>query len=257
MPRVIAVANQKGGVGKTTSTVNLAVVLAAAGLSVLAVDLDPQCNATNDLGVDASEAELTMYEVLASKPADRVGVDEGVVATEHGPSLLVGSEALADIDQNGAGPGGEQLLAVQLSRSQRQFDVVLLDCPPSLGRLTVMALLAADEALAPVGTGYNDLDGLVRLMDTVERIRANNGRDDLAVAHVLVTSYDGRTQLSKDIARALRSRFPDEYLGVVHETVRVPEASARSMPVVAYRPECTAAEDYRELGKLLSERIAA
>lgn len=244
---VIAVANQKGGVGKTTSAVNIAVALGQLGASVLVIDLDSQCNATTGLGLDPDDLELTTYEVLHPQRDRRVGIAEAALDTRHpGVRLIAASEALAEIDQNGAGPGGERLLATALSRWAAPTDVVILDCPPNLGRLTVIGLAAARSLLIPVSPGPDELLGLHRLLDTVDTIRDNGLNEELRIGWVVVTRYDSRNQLNRDVARQVKASF-GEYVGLIHQTVRVGEAKARRLPVVTAYPDSTAAEDYREM----------
>lgn len=252
---VIAVANQKGGVGKTTSAINLAVALGELGASVLVVDLDSQCNATTGLGGDPDDAEVTTYELLHPQRARRVGVDAAACETEHaGVRLVAGSEALAEIDQNGAGPGGERLLAAALSRWDTPTDIVILDCPPNLGRLTVIGLAAADSLLIPVSPGPDELLGLHRLLDTVDTIRDNGLNEALRVGWVVVTRYDSRNQLNCDVARQVQASF-GEYVGLIRQTVKVGEAKARRRPIVTAYPESTAAVDYRDLAATMWKEL--
>lgn len=255
-PHVIAVANQKGGVGKTTTAVNLAVALGALGASVVLVDLDNQCNATTGLGIDPEKVELTAYEVVHPQRERRVSVTAAAVDSGYaGVRIVPGSEALAEIDQNGAGPGGERLLAAAIGRWEEPADVVVLDCPPNLGRMTVMGLAAATSLLITLTPGPDELTGLGRLLDTVDTIRDNGLNESVELGWVVLTRYDGRNQLNKDVARQIRSGF-GERVALIHNTVRVGEAKARRRPVVDAYPDCTAAEDYQALAATVWKEIA-
>lgn len=254
--RVVAVANQKGGVGKTTSTINLGVALSQLGVRVLVVDLDPQGNATSGLGVDVKSIPYTVYEVLQPDFQQRVPLPDALVTSPFGPKLLAGHLSMGLVERDGNGPGGELSLSRALETLEEPH-VVLIDCPPNLGRLTVMALVAAGdrepddgqhlgEVLAPCSPGVDELEGLSRLMTTMDGLRANGLGKYHEVGSVLLTDYDGRNKLSKDTKVQLREAFGVRYLGEIASTVRVGEAKAERTPLLAFAPESTAAEDYRD-----------
>lgn len=255
--RVVAIANQKGGVGKTTSTINLGVALASFGVRVLVVDLDPQGNATSGLGLDVKSIPYTVYEVLQPDFQRRVPLADALVTSPFGPKVLAGHLSMGLVERDGNGPGGE----LSLSRALETLDephVVLIDCPPNLGRLTVMALVAAGdrepdddgqavgEVLAPCSPGVDELEGLSRLMTTMDGLKANGLGKHHEVGSVLLTDYDGRNKLSKDTKVQLRGAFGKRYLGEIASTVRVGEAKAQRTPLLMFAPDSTAAEDYRD-----------
>lgn len=255
-PLVIAVANQKGGTGKTTTTINLAAGLRSLGLRVIVVDIDQQANATSGLGVNHEQAAATVYEVLHRIPSERVSISDALVMTDCGVRLLPGSPALVEIESAGDDPGRE----IRLRRALQTIEmphVVLIDCPPNLGRCTTIALVAADVVLAPVKPGIDELEALARLLDNIDVIRASGYNDDLILGGVLAVDYTGSNTLARDVRNRLRRQFGDQYLGEITRTVRVGESKARQRPVVLDQPECTAAVDYMAIATALAERIAA
>jgi chromosome partitioning protein len=254
--RVIAVANQKGGVGKTTSTINLATALSSFGVRTLVVDLDPQGNATSGLGINVGEVPYTVYEVLQPDHRERVRLADALVQSPYGPLVLAGHLSMGLVERDGNGPGTELSLSLALARLAEPH-VVLIDCPPNLGRLTVMALVAAGdrpaedgqltgEVLAPCSPGVDELGGLARLLDTIDGLKENGLGLHGEVGSVLLTNYDGRNQLSKDTKKQLRGAFDEKYLGEIAHTVRVGEAKAAGTPLMVFAPTSTAAEDYRD-----------
>lgn len=251
---MIAVANQKGGVGKTTTTVNVAVCLAQLGLDALVVDLDAQGNATTGLGVDPDGARAGTFEVLQEEPSARVPIMEAITETDYGMGVVSGHKALRAIEKNGAGPGTEMRLQQALTRLDGTR-VVLIDCPPSLGRLTTAALVAADAVLTPVGPGLDELRGVADLQESIELVRANGLNDHVELGGVLMTDFAGGDRVNKQTRAQLREEFGGRYLGEITRTVRVREAKARGVPVVVYQPSCTAAQDYTEMSKQLAQRI--
>ncbi|HWD66190.1 MAG TPA: ParA family protein [Solirubrobacteraceae bacterium] len=251
MGTVYAIANQKGGVGKTTTAVNLAACVAEAGYDALLVDIDPQCNATVGLGLP-KDREPTVYDVLGGTAR----LEDIVVQAGH-PNLWV---APAGPDLAGATvelpriPGSELRLREALSSVRRQYAFTFLDCPPSLGPLTVNALVAADQVIVPVQAEYFALEGLAGLLDTLSLIqRELNPR--LTIAGMLLTMVDARTRLAQDVEREIRQHFPSQvFQTVIPRNIRVGEAPSFGKPVIHHDPHCAGADAYFELAKEVAAR---
>ncbi len=250
LPRVIAIANQKGGVGKTTTTVNLGAALAEQGYRVLVIDLDPQGNATTGLGVEARNFELSMYDVIMrDQPL------EDCIEPTSVKNLFV---APATIDLAGV----EIELVPAFSRELKlkraidtvvdDFDFVLIDCPPSLGLITVNGLAAADEVLVPIQCEYYALEGLSQLLRNVNLV-STNLNETLEVTTIVLTMYDARTRLSVDVANEVREHFSERVCRVViPRTVRLSEAPSFGQPITVFDPASRGAVAYRELAKEVS-----
>ena len=250
LPRVIAIANQKGGVGKTTTTVNLGAALAEQDYRVLVVDLDPQGNATTGLGVEARNFELSMYDVIMrDQPL------EDCIEPTSVKNLFV---APATIDLAGV----EIELVPAFSRELKlrraietivdDFDFVLIDCPPSLGLITVNGLAAAHEVLVPIQCEYYALEGLSQLLRNVNLV-STNLNETLEVTTIVLTMYDARTRLSVDVANEVREHFSERVCRVViPRTVRLSEAPSFGQPITVFDPASRGAVAYRELAKEVS-----
>jgi chromosome partitioning protein len=251
MGTIYAIANQKGGVGKTTTAVNVAACIAEAGYKTLLVDIDPQANATVGLGT-AKDRVPSAYDVLDGSAS----LDEAIVATSIPNLQLLPSHpdlAGANIDL-ARQPGSETRLRDSLAPALERFAFTLLDCPPSLGPLTVNALVAADRVIVPVQTEYFALEGLAGLLDTLGLIqRQLNPR--LAVAGMLLTMHDNRTRLARDVEREVREHFPTLVFDtVIPRNVRVGEAPSFGRPVIHHDPHSSGAEAYFELAKEVAAR---
>lgn len=249
--RVLAVANQKGGVGKTTTVVNLAAYLGAQGHRTLVVDCDPQANATRSITSAASD-NGHLFDVLA----EGLPAGEAVVRTSSpNLDLLPASPDLAgvEIDLHEV-PRRENMLRSALESLGNTYQYVLLDCPPSLGLLTVNALVAARAVIVPVQCEYLALEGVSRVMDTIERVKARLN-PDLSVFGLVMTMYDRRTSLSDEVAAEVRRHFPRQtFETVIPRSVRLSEAPSFSQPILQYDPRSAGAEAYASLAREVTSR---
>jgi chromosome partitioning protein len=248
---VYAIANQKGGVGKTTTAVNVAACIAEAGYDTLLVDVDPQGNATVGVGADRQDG-LGLYDVLSGEveaaAAVRVTSIERLSLLASTPDLAGATMELPRL------AGSETRLRDALARVRDTYAYTLLDCPPSLGPLTVNALVAADRVIVPVQTEYFALEGLAGLLDTLALIqRELNPR--LTVAGMLLTMHDSRTKLAQDVEAEVRRHFPSLVFDtVIPRNIRLGEAPSFGRPVIHHDPHCAGSDAYFELAKEVAER---
>ncbi|MEW6724981.1 MAG: AAA family ATPase [Bacillota bacterium] len=247
MGKVIAVANQKGGVGKTTTTINLGACLADMGKSVLLVDIDPQGNTTSGLGVEKNRLDLCMYDVLI----DNLPVRQTIVSTRLPGLKLVP----ATVDLAGAeielvpAISRETKLKRALDDVRKEFDFIIIDCPPSLGLLTLNALTAADSLLVPIQCEFYALEGLGQLMNTVFLVQANLN-PELRIEGVVLTMFDGRTNLSIQVVEEVKKYFRGKvYRSIIPRNVRLSEAPSHGKPIIIYDPKSRGAEVYIELAQ--------
>jgi len=252
MSKTIAIVNQKGGVGKTTTCVNLAAALKAAGLRVLVCDFDPQGNATSGLGVDKNAVSMTVYEVLIN------GVDprKAVLSTPYCDVMPANKSLAGATVEMIALERREFLLRQALDTLSGAYDFILVDCPPSLELLTLNGLCAAETVLVPVQCEYYALEGLSDLLSTV-RIVKRSLNPSIELEGVLLTMYDGRTNLSLQVAQEVKRHFPGKvYASVIPRNVRLSEAPSHGKPVGAYDPFSRGAEAYRLLAEEFIEKNA-
>jgi chromosome partitioning protein len=251
-PRILAVVNQKGGVGKTTTTVNLATALAAVGKKVLVIDFDPQGNASTGLGIDGANRQVTSYDVvLNDTPIEQVAQKTAV------PGLFI---VPATIDLSGAEiemvslMRREYRLKQMIDKSSVAYDYVLIDCPPSLGLLTINALAAANAVLIPLQCEFYALEGLSHLIRTIEMVRTNLN-PELSIQGIVLTMYDKRNKFTEQIENDVRGYFGDKvYSAVIPRNVRMSEAPSHGKPALIYDIRCAGAKAYIQLASELLKR---
>ena len=247
MAKTIAITNQKGGVGKTTTAINLGASLAANDLAVLVVDSDPQGNTTTGLGIEKGDENPTLYDVLIKGvPAEDVIVKtqcEGLHIVPADKNLVAANLDLVDRQER------EFALRSALAPVRDKYSFVLIDCPPALDLLTLNALVAADSVLVPIQCEFFALEGISQLLDTIERIRESFAKE-LPLEGILLTMYDERTNLTRQVADDLREFFRDEiFTTIIPRSVRLAEAPSYGKPILMYDPRSKGAESYIRLAK--------
>lgn len=254
MAKVIAFSNQKGGVGKTTTCVNLAAYVAAKGYRVLVVDMDPQGNASSAMGFFERKEKSSVYEVLT----DDLDAAAAVKETETDGLFAITSSsdlAGAELELAQVMIGRERVLDEKLAGVREKFDFVFIDCPPSLGLLTVNALAASDGVVVPIQCEYFALEGLSQMMNTVKLVKKFL-RPAIEVEGVVITLYDGRSKLSKGVVAEIEKVFGSKvYNTKIPRNVRLAEAPSYGKPVAQYDPKCAGAQAYEKLSEELLQRI--
>lgn len=248
--RIVAVANQKGGVAKTTTVASTGAALAEAGRKVLLIDLDPQACLTFAMGIEAEQVQFSVHDVLLG----RLGPRMAILATPEGPDLLPASIELSGAEMQLANrTGREYVLREALDEVAGDYDIVLIDCSPSLGVLTINALTAAHEVLVPMQAETLSHRGVAQLLETVEDVRRYTNRD-LAVLGVLPTMYDGRTRLSREVIADIEEQYDLPVLAPVARSVRFAEAPGTGRSILSTAKRSKGAQAYRDLAATLMEK---
>ena len=246
MSKIIAISNQKGGVGKSTTAINLSAAIAEKAFKVLVADLDPQGNTTSGFGIDKTEETKSIYDVLTGEAS----IDEAVVATKiNGLSVLPSSIDLAGIEIELANIKKREFYLKDVLEKANDYDYIFIDCPPSLGLLTINSLTAADSILVPIQCEFFALEGLTQLMNTVRLVKKHlNSR--LEIEGVALTMYDSRTNLSSQVSEELRKYFGEKvYNTIIPRNVRLGEAPSYGLSILEYAPRSAGAEADRKLAE--------
>ena len=248
MGRIIAIANQKGGVGKSTTTINLGSCLAEMGKNVLAIDIDPQGNTTSGLGVDKNESENTLYELLGEAEIQKCimpNIQESLSLIPSNMDLAGAEIELIGIDNK------EYILKDAVAKIQNDYDFIIMDCPPSLSMLTINAMTAADSIIVPIQCEYYALEGLSQLVHTIQLVQ-DRLNPKLEIEGVVFTMYDARTNLSLEVVENVKDNLKQNiYKTIIPRNVRLAEAPSHGMPINIYDAKSAGAESYR----LLAEEV--
>lgn len=248
MGKAIAIFNQKGGVGKTTTNINLAACLANKGKKVLLLDIDPQGNTTSGLGIDKRSMEYSTYDLLIEKDFD---TSKAIIKTgTEGLDLIPASVSLSGAEVELVNvKGREKRLKKAMDKVKKKYDYIFIDCPPSLGLLTVNSLTAVDSVLIPIQCEFYALEGVAQLMNTIEIVKKNLN-SKLEIEGVILSMFDGRTNLSIQVVEEVKKYFGRKvYTTVIPRNVRLAEAPSYGLPIVEYDPRSTGAEAYREFAE--------
>ncbi len=252
MSRIIAIANQKGGVGKTTTAINLSACLAEAGKRVLTIDLDPQGNMTSGLGVDKGEVENTVYELMLDECSIKESMADTVV---EGMKVIPSNVNLAGAEIELLGiPEKEYILKNAVDYIKEDYDFIIIDCPPSLNMLTINAMTTADTILVPIQCEYYALEGLSQLMHTIDLVQQRLN-SNLKIDGIVFTMYDARTNLSNQVVENVRTNLDTKiYNTLIPRNIRLAEAPSYGLPIHMYDTKSAGAESYRLLAKEVMER---
>ncbi|MCR5608853.1 MAG: AAA family ATPase [Lachnospiraceae bacterium] len=252
MSRIIAIANQKGGVGKTTTAINLSACLAEAGNKVLTIDVDPQGNTTSGLGVNKNEVQYTMYDLILSS----CELEDCIVQTPYDNLWVIPSSvnlAGAEIELIGT-DDREYILKNYIETIKDRYDFIIIDCPPSLNTLTVNALTTAGSVLVPIQCEYYALEGLSQLIHTINLV-SERLNPELFIEGVVFTMFDARTNLSLQVVENVKNNLKQNiYKAIIPRNIKLAEAPSHGMPIIYYEPKSSGADAYRELAEEVIER---